>query len=128
MGHPFFCCYHHINPAGIRMICHRAINIVSLSCGDILFSNYECPAQPQMYFVINGLLNYRHEGATNHPIEKSQWVTEAVLWTAWIHCGTLHASTDCKLLLVNAEAFTTIISPYPSRHPYAYAGSFVHQL
>merc|ERR1719221_1501131 len=46
-----------------------------------------------------------------------------------MHCGTLLvAEAECCLLSLDAEKFSEVISPFPSRHASRYAACFVEQL
>merc|ERR1712050_58029 len=55
-------------------------------------------------------------------------VSEATLWTTWMHCGTLRAVTECTYLALDSERFRRILSPFPSPHAQAYAWAFVSTL
>merc|ERR1712012_535655 len=57
-GHPFFCLYNKVNHVGVRHICHTAVCAVSVSCGDVIFSEFEQPVSPKMFFVVGGQLGY----------------------------------------------------------------------
>jgi len=103
MAHQFFCCFRDISPAGIRKVCHTCVSVVSLSVGDVLFSEFEVPTQPRMFFMQSGLTKYQQEAcdeAVN--VQRPQWLCEPVLWTTWTHYGTLQAVTESTLMAVDA--------------------------
>jgi len=50
---------------------------------------------------------------------------EAVLWTKWTHRGTLRASTEARLLLLDAPKFQEVVSAFPSDHAAMYAEEYV---
>jgi len=59
-----------------------------------------------------------------------EWVSEAVLWTAWEYCGELCAVVNTTLLAMDAAAFAAVISRHASAFLYAtrYARIFVKRL
>merc|ERR1719267_237507 len=56
LEHPFFYCYSKVNPAGIRKVCHTAIEMLSLHTKDVLFNDFEVSERPMTYFVVSGKL------------------------------------------------------------------------
>jgi len=111
MAHPFFCCFRDINPAGIRKVCHTCVTVVSLSVGDVLFSDGEVPIQPRMFFMKSGLTKYQQEACKEvENVQRLQWLCEPVLWTQWTHCGTLQAVTESTLMAVDADQFQNVCS------------------
>eukprot|EP00930_Biecheleria_cincta_P043613 TRINITY_DN29934_c0_g2_i1.p1 TRINITY_DN29934_c0_g2~~TRINITY_DN29934_c0_g2_i1.p1 ORF type:complete len:795 (-),score=114.55 TRINITY_DN29934_c0_g2_i1:54-2438(-) len=126
--HPFFLYYNEVNPAGIRKVCHVAIEMLSLSQGDVLFSELEAPPVPRMFFVVAGRFNYL-KGDSAIPVQEDQWMSEAGLWTSrWTHCGTAKAITETRLLTLHADRFQDIVSTYPSAHASLYSMEFVEWL
>jgi hypothetical protein len=126
MAHPFFCCYRDANLAGIRKVCHTCVSIVSLSVGDVLFSELEVPTQPRMFFMKSGLTKYRQEASTEPVnVQRPQWLCEPVLWTTWTHCGTLQAVTESTLMAVDAKQFQSVCSSAVDTHLTRYAEVFV---
>uniref|UniRef100_A0A7S2MMA8 Ion transport domain-containing protein n=1 Tax=Zooxanthella nutricula TaxID=1333877 RepID=A0A7S2MMA8_9DINO len=128
LRHPFFFLYNKINPAGVRQICHTTVSLMSLSRGDVLFSEFEVPAVPKMYFVSTGRLTYTQGLEGNHRVLSKQWLSEAALWTTWAHRGLLQARAECRLLAIDATRFTNIMSTFPTLHPHAYGEKFVSSL
>eukprot|EP00928_Gymnodinium_smaydae_P005475 TRINITY_DN11861_c0_g1_i1.p1 TRINITY_DN11861_c0_g1~~TRINITY_DN11861_c0_g1_i1.p1 ORF type:complete len:902 (+),score=131.64 TRINITY_DN11861_c0_g1_i1:112-2817(+) len=123
-NHNLFSCYNDVNPEGIRKICHNAVDIAAVSFEDLIFANGELGTY--MYFSVSGRLSYM-QGRTEvqEPVEVGMWLSEAVLWTSWSHCGTLQARDDADILQMHATTFQTIMSKYPSHHMKAYAHHFV---
>jgi len=128
MGHPFFDNYHFVNPAGIQKLCHVATSQTLVSTGDIVFSNYEVPAWPRMFFIITGKLLYMQPPMIVTPMHVGQWAAEASLWTSWIHSGTMRAAEETTILQIDAQEFAKIVSPFPTNHAHKYAVSFVSLL
>lgn len=129
LQHPFFKGYDQVHPASVRRVCHTAVRTVLLSRGDVVFSDYEAPACPRMYFCHgSGGLRYRQANQPVQFVETGDWVCEPVLWTTWIHCGSLTASHECELMALDALAFRGVANLFPTRHAAKYAMAFVLQL
>eukprot|EP00933_Yihiella_yeosuensis_P041049 TRINITY_DN35495_c0_g1_i1.p1 TRINITY_DN35495_c0_g1~~TRINITY_DN35495_c0_g1_i1.p1 ORF type:complete len:820 (-),score=120.67 TRINITY_DN35495_c0_g1_i1:80-2539(-) len=92
----------------IRRICHQAMSMILLASGDIIFSRGEEPAEPKMYFIVSGKLDYLDSYGETAVVEERQWLCEAVLWTHWRHRGTLTATSDVKMAMLDADMFHTI--------------------
>jgi len=63
-------------------------------------------------------------------ISEGQWVSEAVLWTAWMHLGDFQAITECQTVLVSAEQFASIIKSNKPLHlaMTKYAEAFIAEI
>merc|ERR1719433_34259 len=48
--HPFFAFYRDVNPAGVRRLCHSAVQQLHFMRGDVIFGDYETPPCPSMLF------------------------------------------------------------------------------
>eukprot|EP00929_Paragymnodinium_shiwhaense_P013725 TRINITY_DN121576_c0_g1_i1.p1 TRINITY_DN121576_c0_g1~~TRINITY_DN121576_c0_g1_i1.p1 ORF type:complete len:1184 (-),score=252.01 TRINITY_DN121576_c0_g1_i1:60-3611(-) len=136
MIHPFFVCYSEVNPMGVRKVCHNAVAPVSLSSGDVLFSDHE-PSRPFMFFIINGTCMYEQavhdefngDASTNvEAVRSNRWMCEAPLWTTWWHCGTLKAFSETQMLSLDAQKFQQICGSFPSEHAATYCRSYVDWL
>jgi len=139
-AHPFFECYQEVNAVGVREVCHLAVSPLPVSFGDIIFSELETPVCPRMFFMTgDGSLQYlreltSQEGSQNPSecdagkVKKGGWAGEPVLWTNWMHRGSLRAESDCILLAVDAVRFQRIISPFPTQHAAIYGDAFVENL
>jgi len=49
------------------------------------------------------------EEGLNSRVGEGQWITEAVLWTPWVHLGDLQALTDSQLITVDANSFGSAV-------------------
>lgn len=129
-AHPFLRLYNSRHAVSIRHVCHKAVAQVSLSRGDVLFSESEITVNRRMFFVCDGKFMYlqdvKKEGGTE--VVQGCWLSEAVLWTAWTHRGTLQAVNEGSLLALNAEEFAGIVSTFPTVHVFNYAAKFVQGL
>lgn len=128
MKHPFFWIYSRVNPAAVRRLCHSAVADVSLSRGDVLFSELEVPVKSNMFFVMDGKLVYSTGLFDQQNVEYGQWLSEAALWTLWAHRGSLQARSECRLLALDAQRFVNIATTYPESHVQVYAEHFVNSL
>jgi hypothetical protein len=85
-----------------------------------------------MYFVMKGTCKYKNDhlkGVDKVHVCEGQWFAEPNLWTTWVYHGTISASTDSKLAVLDAGLFQDIVSRFtPSRsscNPKTYAAEFV---
>lgn len=128
--HPFFDRYIEECPQVMKKVCHRAMSMLQVSCGDILFSPGETALQPRMFFVISGGLHYVAASADVFVVEERTWISEAVIWTTWMHRGQLTAQRECRLCIIEAPAFQQVVSKFehPDFDPRYYAAAFVKDL
>uniref|UniRef100_A0A7S1L1E2 Cyclic nucleotide-binding domain-containing protein n=1 Tax=Alexandrium catenella TaxID=2925 RepID=A0A7S1L1E2_ALECA len=129
-NHPLFADWIYEDPQVIRRVCHIAVSTSLLAKGDVIFSKGETPRDPKMYFVIKGLLEYycRGDSAT---VGERQWVAEGSLWTAWTHRGTLTATTDVKMAVLDSNAFRELVHRFKGKKsfdPRLYASEFVDHI
>ena len=110
------------------------------SSDEIVFCAGE--ACSKMYVIISGHAQYNASmqardgspGASMSHIRRTlhsgQWLSEAALWTGWVHRGELRVVTDCMLVALDASGFARVISSHKSAHQYAaqYARRFVESL
>jgi len=125
LEHHFFQCYNHINPGGVSKVCHTAVKLFTMYQGDVLFTDFEVPSVKRMYFLVSGTINYTQPRRLPLAAGKGQWLSEAILWTHWTHCGTTRAGSTARLLSLDAETFQSVISTFPTSHARHYAEAFV---
>mmetsp|Transcript_31219 Transcript_31219/g.85646 ORF Transcript_31219/g.85646 Transcript_31219/m.85646 type:complete len:880 (+) Transcript_31219:66-2705(+) len=127
--HPFFRCLHGFDVASERQICHSAVKVMALEKHDVLFSEFEVPVHPKMFFVRSGRLGYRRSSSeTVHMVEPGHWLSEANLWTIWMHHGTLTSHQNCELLTLDAQTFQKIVGKNGRETVIPYAETFVVHL
>lgn len=117
----------------MKPICHRAMSMLLLSSTDIVFNSGEEPAEPKMYIVVSGSLEYTDSYGEVAPVGERRYLAEAVLWTHWKHRGTLTAVSDAKLAMLDAQGFRDICQRFMRRSEAAlrivrYASDFVDEL
>eukprot|EP00928_Gymnodinium_smaydae_P021196 TRINITY_DN18250_c0_g2_i1.p1 TRINITY_DN18250_c0_g2~~TRINITY_DN18250_c0_g2_i1.p1 ORF type:complete len:745 (+),score=177.87 TRINITY_DN18250_c0_g2_i1:145-2379(+) len=130
-SHPFFAEYIQEGPYVMRRVCHFANSTLMLANGDIVFSKGENPANPKMYFVWKGSLEYSIGAGDSTPVVEKQWIAEPVLWTKWTHRGMLTATNDVKLVCLDAKTFQEIVDRFKDIggfDPKVYAADFVRYL
>lgn len=137
--HPFFVNLRTKHPHLVRELCHEALQPMLVSLDEIVFcANEVCS---RMYIVISGHVQYcanvqQRDSANSGPalvrrtLHEGKWVSEAALWTGWVHRGELRAVTDCLLFALDASGFARVISSHKSAHAFAaaYARKFVEGL
>lgn len=131
--HPFFDEYCGSFPSIMKQVCHNAVSQMTLMRGDMLFTEGEIPPIPHMYFMMMGKMTYSsiaYESTPATSLHAGEWCCEAVLWTPWIHCGTMRVKADCTLLVLDAEAFQSIVarSEVQGLPVYCYGSRFVKWL
>lgn len=129
--HPFFAFYKRCNAAAIRQTCHIAVSRVTLSSGDVLFSDGEIQDVPGMFFLLTGDLQYRRGSSSQAPVKAGQWLCEATLWVQqWATHGVASAVSDCCLLRLDADKFQSAALQFKKLefYPALYADAFVMRL
>lgn len=112
-AHPLFRRMRDESPASNRRVCHSAVCTCFMWPGDIVFVDGEVKQNPEMYFVMNGQLEYASENIDRAEVEVAKveigvWVAEPVLWCNWVHQGVFKARKQCELLALSANAFCEI--------------------
>eukprot|EP00932_Pfiesteria_piscicida_P011897 SRR837773.23152.p1 GENE.SRR837773.23152~~SRR837773.23152.p1 ORF type:complete len:360 (-),score=83.37 SRR837773.23152:16-1068(-) len=139
-AHPFFVNLRSKHPHLVRELCHEALHPLLKAPDDVIFMAGEVCSK--MYVIISGHVQYsatvpqRDAPAGAMPtivkrtLRGGQWLSEAALWTSWVHRGELRAVTDCLLFALDASGFARVISSHKSAHNYAaaYARKFVEGL
>lgn len=139
-AHPFFINLRTKHPHLVRELCHESLQPMLRGPDDIIFCAGEVCSR--MYVIINGHVQYcasvqqRDAPAGSAPalvkrtLHGGQWLSEAALWTGWVHRGELRGITDCLLVGLDATSFARIISSHKSAHAFAaaYARKFVEGL
>lgn len=131
--HPFLHEYCELYPGVMKQVCHTAVSQLSLMRGDLLFSEGEIPPIPHMYMCFSGRLFYHRlsdQTGLADSLLVGEWACESVLWTPWVHCGTMRAKADCTLIVLDAEAFQTTVARSESQGVpvYLYGRAFVDWL
>lgn len=138
-AHPFFVSLRSKHPHLVRELCNEALVPLLKFSEEIVFSAGE-PCL-QMYFVANGNLQYtinqqrdadprRAPEVVRRMLCGGQWLSEAALWTSWVHRGEFRVVTDSLLLALDASGFARVISAHKAAHllAAAYARKFVETL
>ncbi|CAE8711022.1 unnamed protein product, partial [Polarella glacialis] len=93
-----------------------------------------------MYIVVNGMAQYTaqlpagrgggHPTLVRRVLQGGQWLSEAALWTGWVHRGELRTLSECLFFGLDAAKFAKVISSHKSVHSCAagYARKFVEGL
>jgi hypothetical protein len=177
--HPLFEAYEADYTVSVTRICHKAIEEISISTGDVLFSRGEICSQ--MYFMKSGKMRYvlgetsregpplaeddglvrgpsskRYTAAseasesyylskgcssqgsppftedagvgTLHDVGEDDWMSEAALWSYWIHHGQAAAKNQCTLIALVVDRFLQAVKHNSSSivSPSHYAAIFIN--
>lgn len=125
--HPFLKTYNLINPSGMKKVCHVGVQYFTFTMGDVIFHEFEVPANPRMLFLIQGKLVYRYGRDTeSYRLSSGQWSSEASIWVEhWTHLGTLSAVLESQVMALDAQRFARIVHTYPTLHLRVYAKFFI---
>merc|ERR1711920_229478 len=131
--HPFFLDYLTENNQVMRRVCHQAMAILLLASGDVVFTRGEEPADPKMYIIVTGQLEYSDMYGETKMVGDREWIAEATIWTLWRHRGTLTATNDVKLCSLDAQIFQDICKRQMRKQkggftPKRYAAEFVEEM
>lgn len=138
-SHPFFLNLRKSHPHLVRELCLDALVPLLKFSDQVVFSaGEECR---QMYFIANGSLQYtvnqhretdpsRQLDVVRRMLYGGQSLSEAALWTSWVHRGELRVVINSLLLALDASGFAKVISGEKGAHVLAasYARKFVESL
>jgi len=127
--HPMFRAFIDSAPQVMKKVCHKAMSLLVVSNGDVLYMLGEVPSPPRMFIVCSGELSYHSSVGAIAFLEAGQWISEATLWTTWTHQGMLKAVSDCRLCVLDATKFVELTESYD--HDFdirLYAKTFVNSM
>jgi len=128
--HPLFSDLRQRHPHLVRELCRKALQPLLRSPGEVIF--YAGDPCSRMYFVVSGQLQYTtYEIQAQRMLRTGEWLSEAALWTSWVHRGELRVVvSDCLLFALDASGFARVVSSHKAAHvtAAAYARSFVEGL
>jgi len=111
--HPFFRCFIEACPQVMKKVCHKAMSLLAVSNGDVIFMLGEVPTPPRMFIICSGELSYHSLSGAVAYVESGQWISEATLWVnAWTHQGMLKAVSDCRLCVLDAQKFVELTEAF----------------
>merc|ERR1712079_272470 len=105
---------------GFHRLCNCALQKKGLAEMDVTFVAAEVASY--MYFVTSGSLTYclaaetstdlgiQNDDEVTMPVTSENWISEPVLWTPWIHMGTLQVIVASELIFVDANEFGKVAS------------------
>jgi len=110
--HPFFRVFCETCPQVMKKVCHAAMSQLLVSTGDVVFMPGEAPCPPQMFILCSGEMSYHFMSGAMAFVEAGQWLSEATLWTSWVHQGMLKAASDCRLCRLDALKFLALTDSF----------------
>jgi len=97
----------------VKIICCTCLREVFLSTGDELFGPGEICGS--MYYMVAGVLTYIEADSSNSLlVSAGTWFCEAVLWTPWVHQGTMSSNGESELLALDSAKFREVMSQFHS--------------
>lgn len=98
----------------MKSFCMDSVELKCLQTGDDIFGAGN--ASEEAYYVIAGQLRYsQHPETSVSPTVKhthvlrGMWLSEAALWTHWIHVGNAEASQASEILVVSAHGLPKVL-------------------
>jgi len=139
-AHPFFVNLRAKHPHLVRELCQEALQPLLRHPDQLVFRAGDVSSR--MYVLISGHALYtasvhQQDAPPGSPptlvkraLRGGQWLSEAALWTGWVHRGELWAVTECLFFALDASGFAQVISSHKSAHTFAaaYARKFVEGL
>lgn len=110
--YPFFARSSVNCPQLMRKVCHTAVSMTLMHCGDIIFSDGAVAVK--MYIVLGGRSQYTTRAGTVIDTHVGLCISEAALWTSWEHHGDLMALGDGKLCEIDARSFQDVVASFRS--------------
>jgi len=130
--HPFFRCYAVSNPGVVKKLCHTGMSRQMYQADDLIFTEFDQPDSPKVFFVITGSCYYfkpSDDMFDARYVDRKNWISEPFIWTLdWVHAGNLLSETDSDLLAVDVASLTELISASQSIHAGIYARLFIERL
>jgi len=127
--HPFFSGLKAAMPAVMQRLCSNALELLLHAVDDTTFNAGD--EAKKMFFVKSGELAYATlQDDEVACLKNKDWLTEAVLFTAWRHKGSLQACTESELIAVDPDQFMAVLSvhPRPWHCAATYAKEFVQYM
>lgn len=121
--HPLFRAWSNLAPVAAQELCYQAVGFRYLQPMDDIFLSHE--ESQQAYFIIKGTMSYTQDpvplmddrvvtGISVPPttIEPRSWLSEASLWSHWVHVGTAVARTKGQLMVVEAQGLAMALGKH----------------
>jgi hypothetical protein len=131
--HPCFGVLNDMYILCVRSLCHSSVSWLSISRGDKVFMEFDVPSTPCMFFVNYGQLKYS-QGGISEDVNAKQFFSEPVVWTTWVHLGTMTATKETRLLAIDAGGgefgFRRVLLKHKMAHRFMciYAAHYVQEL
>lgn len=116
--HPLFELWQAMELDAICELCSEAVEMtLHLSNDPVFFAGTEAQ---KAFIVRQGTLCYMQKPGTSKlrqkieiSIKPETWLSEAALWSHWVHVGDLSAETASQVMVVSAEKLWDVVSKYP---------------
>jgi len=83
-----------------------ALSSKAFAASDQIFQRGNMTAS--MYIVKDGVLLYSMSTKTAQvDVHPKDWMCETCLWVTWACRGDCHATTECEIIIIDAQAFGT---------------------
>merc|ERR1719362_268114 len=118
VANPLFELWRAMELDAICDLCSEAVDVtLHLSNDSVFFAGTEAQGA---FIVRQGKLRYVQKPGTSKlsyvkttDITPEMWLSEAALWSHWVHVGDLSAETASQVMEVNAKKLWDVVSKYP---------------
>jgi len=115
--HPLFQMWISIETEAIHQLCECALQFEFMSPQDELFL---CGMEADdCHILLRGTLSYTQVPGKSMVAEEvtkrcteGTWISEAALWSNWLHVGDALADTSCQLLAISAPRLVSLLERY----------------
>jgi len=115
LNHPIFRWWESMDTTMVIRACRQCMDIVVINDEHVLFhAGDNCSSA---YVIVNGNnVKYTQNPETSKVVQKSVtncvvgwWLSEAGLWSSWIHVGTIESETNAELLKIQADTLQEVV-------------------
>lgn len=109
--------------AFFRLLCKQELSTMQVVCRDGMVEMHFAQEDhvfhtgqlaKHMYFIIEGILNYSsNRSGVDEQIGKRRCISEAAMWTDWLHLGFLSVEIECRLLGLDVDIFSDCVKGHP---------------
>merc|ERR1719362_2142213 len=118
VANPLFELWRAMELDAICELCSEAVEMtLHLSNDPVFFAGTEAQ---KAFIVRQGTLCYMQKPGTSKlrqerkiSLKPETWLSEAALWSHWVHVGDLSAETASQVMVVSAEKLWDVVSKYP---------------
>jgi len=106
--HPAFSFCGICNPSEMLAVCHLCMEETHYPALSTIFQDTE-PCHCVRFVTSGSLKYYIGLSAISVPVGPGDWISEAILWTPWTHCGQLKVCCSSEIVSIDANRFHSVM-------------------